>query len=133
MMTTFVEDYLSSPRDFYNQTEYMIQYWNNIKQLKTLSKDFTSSMQILTNTDFFNYIDQRKALTTELTIISTIVIAFVTIITLLTGLEPINSKGTELKRILKLIPIEIVMRNRWLRTYIVQTSGKLGDSIKRLA
>jgi hypothetical protein len=81
--------------------------------------------------ELFNSLSGSRKIIVWMVIMASIVIAFLGFWAAPKVLLKVREQGNHHKSFYKLVPITVLLRNRWLKSYIVQTSGKLGEAITR--
>jgi hypothetical protein len=83
---------------------------------------------------FDNFIQEisnsKTSIIQTLTIILSIMILLM-LITVYKVLQKIIARGNEVKTIVNLVPFQVIMATRSLKDYLIKSSGKIGDSLKK--
>ncbi len=132
-MRVFLETFRSTTRDDAAIADYLKRSFTQILPL--------TDFQYLIIEKVIEVLDQASAdniakeflLIDNLTIIICVSMSILTLIVVPIVVHKIAWRTDELKRILSILPVHILYRNRYLRNYLVKTSGKDGSYLNKLA
>lgn len=130
-MQEFANAWLESPRTPDLIPQFMHRFWEYALFFNNFQNLFIVVTQQTVNKAFFGYLSDEKAATTQLVILFSIGIEILAIITFYISVWKIKDQDYKMKTLYRLFPLPLIMRTRILKYYLVETSGKLGETLKK--
>ena len=84
----------------------------------------------ITEKNFENSIDDQKGLTLAFMISFSVVMGVVMVIGTKSMIKRVKMHDGRMKGVMKIIPLNLIVKNRWLKSYLITSSGNVMDSIK---
>ena len=132
-MRIFLETFRGTARDDVAMADYFRRTFTQIMPLSDFQFLIIQKvLQVLDQASTDN-IEKEFTLIDNLTIIICVSMSILTIVLVPIIVRKIVWRTDELKRILQLLPVHVLYRNRYLRNYLVKTSGKDGSYLNKLA
>jgi hypothetical protein len=131
LLSTFSEMYFSSPQsqsDLMTALEYS---YTVITPINFYENNFLLLLMKSAYDNFMTEISDNKVFIIESVAIILVLIIFMLMITVSKVLHKIIARGNEVKSIVNLVPFQVIMATRALKDYLIKSSGKIGDSLKR--
>jgi len=124
-----LDEYLKSDRSLYQIPVFMQKNLLNIGPRAVVLSVLFRGLWVSTDEKLDMYMDKQEKKIEIMISLTTCLIVLVVMLGLPRALKAIYNRENQLKSILKLVPLSIILKNKFLKSYLVKTSGKLGWSV----
>lgn len=126
----FLNDFLNSERTWdilvkkFDESEEL--FINEVVFLRSLFFELLN----ITEKNFDSSIDNQKGLTIAFMISFSVVMLVVMMIGTKFMIKRVKMDDGRMKGVMKIIPLNLIVKNRWLKSYLLSSSGNVLDTIK---
>ena len=128
-MFTEFEESTKTPEEI---TQYYYHVLNVLGPKNYLQTAYLEQMYLNTKKMLTDSLNSGETLITWMIIITSIVTFCLTIAALPLVLIKVREQDNQLKGLFRLLPISIVLKNRWVKAHVIQYSGKMADTLRRI-
>jgi len=128
-LVSYLDDYLNSDRSLLQIPTFMSRNLDVLAPLTNIVSLLLRGLWSSTDEKLTLYLDNEERRIGTTIVLTTVLIVLVVLLVLPKALKNIANKENQLKSILKLVPLNIILKNKVLKSYLIRTSGKLGWSV----
>ena len=125
----YLDQYLKSDRSIYQIPVFMMKNLEGVSPRAVLLSNLFRGLWSSTDEKLDVYMNHEEKRIEIMISMTTCLIVLVVVLGLPRALNSIYNKENQLKSILKLVPLNIILKNKFLKSYLIRTSGKLGWSV----
>ncbi len=127
----FADSWLQSNRSQSLIPSFMKRFWEYIIFFNNFQNLFIVVTQRTVNNAFFSYLNDERQKSTVNVIALSIGVELLAFLTFYFIARKFIQQDYQMKKMYKLVPVNVVIKTRILKYYLVESSGKLGSSLKR--
>lgn len=127
----YIEDFLSSERTANDTEIFFYRQWDKIQLIGFIQYMFASRLLGLGATKFSDRVETDNQALLNLAISVSIINVLLSLLAIPMVLYKLLTIDFSLKKMFMLVPTHVIVKNRWLKFYLMKTAGKMSKNVER--